>query len=65
MDIDAIIDALPYMSYRYNRTAAPQIPAERWQAVYREALALEARYQAERAGEEIVREAFSAEVFGG
>ena len=60
----ALIDALTYASYRYNRVNAPKIAPERWRAVFVEADALEARYQAERAGERLVRETFSGHGFG-
>ena len=50
----ALIDALTYASYRYNRVNAPRIAPERWRAVFVEADKLEQRYQAERKGEQLL-----------
>ena len=40
---------LTYVSYRHNREIAPDVSAERWEKIYADAKAMEARYQAEHA----------------
>ena len=47
----SLIDYLVFASYRHNRRSNPDIPAERWAAIFDNAAELEAAYQRE-CGEE-------------
>lgn len=44
----AVIDALTFASYRFNRDRSPEIAPERWGRIFAGVEALEARYQRER-----------------
>lgn len=52
--LEAQIDYLTFACYRFNRNTAPHIEARQWRKAFVEADALEARYQAEREGEQLL-----------
>jgi len=57
-DSTPFMDLVPSVSLRENRRLSPHVSPERWQAVYLNALNLEARYQGEQAGAALVGEMF-------
>lgn len=55
-DMLRLMDSLTYASYCHQRRISPHIEAWRWHRVFRDADALEQRYQAERKGEHLLHD---------